>query len=146
VMNQAQRKQTRRSRLLLFLIPILLAVCLLACPLSYTFAVLSLARGQGVYASPQAGVAALAQKNHPTYPNLEILNAGPIRLDGSSAHIWYITWRACLAANTLGDRPDCLGGGNYYIHARDGWIFVGEGYFPELLGFFMQILGLSAPE
>jgi len=97
-----------------------------------------------LYATPQDGVAALAKIHLPDHPYLEIGQAGPNAFDGSSVHIWYVHWRAYktrASQNLLG--RDCTGGGNYYLHGEGGWVYMPEGYFPEIVGFWMKALGMA---
>jgi hypothetical protein len=121
----------------------LILVLLIACSLLYTYAALSIASRQGVYATPQEGVAARAKQYLPDYPDLQINSARPNAHDGSSPHIWYVIWRVCRETSTKD--PDCTGGGNFYLHTRTGWVYMSEGYFPEFVGFWMKPLGLAAP-
>lgn len=35
--------------------------------------------------------------------------------------------------------------GNFYLNVREGWVMMPEGFFPELVGFWMKVLGLAGP-
>jgi hypothetical protein len=121
----------------------LILVILIAGSLVYTYGILSVASREGVFATPQEGVAARAKQYFPDYPDLQIDFSGPNAPDGSSPHIWFVIWRTCRETST--GKPECIGGGNYFLHARAGWVYLGEGYFPEFVGFWMKPLGLAAP-
>ena len=133
----------KRSRCLLTAILLILLLVPL-CGVVYPLSAMLLSRRNGVYATPQEVIASQAKESFPGYPDLDIQRAGPNAHDGSNPHIWYIIWRACREDPAQAGQRDCQGGGSYVLHATDGWFWMGEGYLPELAGFWMKILGLAA--
>jgi hypothetical protein len=121
----------------------------------YTINALGWARGEGVYDTPQQGVIARANRWYCGVEKIDIEQAATNSFDGSNPHIWYVIWRV-TAKNRAPCDPDnpgpplahgksSEGGGNYYLNTREGWVYMPEGRFPELIGFWMKVLGLAGP-
>jgi len=121
----------------------------------YTVRTLDWARGEGVYLTVQEGVSSRAYRYYCGVKKVEIEQAATNSFDGSNPHIWYVIWRvyADHRAPCTADKPGAPlahnlayeGGGNYYLNARDGWVYMPEGRFPDLVGFWMKVLGLAGP-
>ena len=80
----------------------------------------------------------------------QIIYAGTNSFDGSEPQVWYVI--ACVWGGTRSDgspvgsaRHDYDQPGVFFVAARDGWVRVGEEYFPEVLGFWMRFYGLAGP-
>jgi len=42
-----------------------------------------------------------------------------------------------------GNDLDYYQSGSYYIHVKEGWVFVGEGAFPEFIGWVMELYNME---
>lgn len=120
----------------------------------YTIVALNWARREGVYETPQQGVISRANRWYCGVEKVDIEQAATNSFDGSNPHIWYIIWQV-HARNRVPCDPNNPGpslyhgtyenAGNFYINARDGWVMMPEGLLPELVGFWMKVLGLAGP-
>ncbi|MBN2148936.1 MAG: hypothetical protein JW726_16225 [Anaerolineales bacterium] len=75
-------------------------------------------------------------------------HAGPNRGDGSQPHVWFGTATVTFDRVPEGWHTNQYATGNFYIHVRDGWVFVGESTFPEFIGWVMELYhmeGVSSP-
>ncbi|MCL4561589.1 MAG: hypothetical protein M1281_13375 [Chloroflexi bacterium] len=111
----------------------------------YTVTNLERARKNGVYASPEAGIRAIIAKSYLGIQKIEIEHAGTNSFDGSNPHVGFAiarVWADRRSDGTLlpvsGDFP-----GSFFLQMKDGWVHVGEGYFPEFIGFWMKIFGMA---
>ncbi len=111
--------------------------CLVA-PLVWTVGQLTLAKADGIYATPEEAMTARIMKYSGGYEieRIDILFAKPNR-DGRLPHVWFV------GANAYGEfRRDgkstapkgYYGVGSYFVKVADGWVQVSEGAFPELMG------------
>lgn len=143
-----------RRRLLGIALAVALGMALLcaAGQALYTVVVLQWARGQGVYETPQQGVVARANRYYCGVEKVDIQHATTNSFDGSNPHIWYVIWQV-HARNRAPCDPAHPGpalyhgsyenAGSFYLNARDGWVMMPEGFYPELVGFWMRALGLA---
>jgi hypothetical protein len=93
---------------------------------------------------------ALVARNYIEPRKVEIIYAGTNSFDGSSPHVWYVI--ACVWGGKRADgspvgskRHDYDQPGHFFLHTKDGWVFVPEGAFPEFMGFWMKVYGLAGP-
>jgi hypothetical protein len=122
--------------------------------LFYPIAALAYARSNGVYRSPQEGVAANASRWYCGFERVEIDQATTNSFDESNPHIWYVIYRVYASSHPPCD-PIHPGsallygtyerGGTYYLDMHDGWVMMGEGYFPEYIGAWMKVMGQAGP-
>ncbi len=117
---------------------------------AYTTSVLRLARTEGTFATAEEGMNALIAKGYVHPSDTQIIYAGTNSFDGSQPHVWYVI--ACVWGGTRADgspvgsaRHPYDQPGTFFLDTRDGWVHVGEGYFPEVLGFWMKFYGLAGP-
>jgi hypothetical protein len=111
----------------------------------YTTSTLNEARKDGVYPSAKEGMQALVEKGYVGIHELEI-NASVNAHDGSNPHVWFAVAKVKadhrIDGSALGksgyDFP-----GVYFLHVKDGWVYVGEGSFPEVVGFWMKVFNLA---
>jgi len=119
----------------------------------YTTVQLNNARVKGVYAAPELGMLALAEKYYTTDREVKILYAGTNSFDGSNPHVWYVIAevRATARADGLELGPNgCDAPGSFFLQTKEGWVHVPEGAFPTFMGFWMKVFdwageGKSAP-
>jgi hypothetical protein len=122
--------------------------------LLYPIAALANARSKGVFLTPQEGVAAIASRWYCGFERVEFEHEPTDTFDKSNPHIYYVIYRV-YAKNLPPCDPTHPGpalhygtyerGGNYYLNMRDGWVMMGEGYFPEYVGAWMKVFGLAGP-
>ena len=81
-----------------------------------------------------------------------IIHAGTNSFDGSDPHIWYVI--ACVWGGHRADDglPTGHGGrhaydqpGLFFVETRKGWVYMSEGLFPTVVGFWMKVFGLAGP-
>ena len=131
-------------------LPLMCIIFTLFLSWSYTTGVLRLARSQGVYTSAEEGMRTITDRAYRHPYDLQIIYAGTNSFDGSVPNVWYVL--ACVWADHRADgatvgtpRHGYDQNGLFFLAARDGWVQVGEGYFPEVLGFWMRFYGLAGP-
>lgn len=110
----------------------------------YTYAQLANARAKGVYATPEEGMLAMAEKYYTADRDVKILYAGTNSFDGSKPHIWYVIAEVRASARVDGSElghNGCDAPGSFFLQAREGWVHVPEGAFPGFMGFWMKVFG-----
>lgn len=126
------------------LIVVGLVIAFVAFAWIYTSAQLASARAKGVYATPEEGMQAMAEKYYSADRSVKILYAGTNSFDGSKPYIWYV-----IAEIRAGSRSDgselghngCDAPGSFFIQTKEGWVHVPEGAFPGFIGFWMKVFG-----
>jgi hypothetical protein len=111
----------------------------------YTTRTLDRARTFGVYPSAKEGMQALVEKGYVGIHEV-VIHASTNSFDGSNPHIWFATARVSADKRADGSSLGQSGydfPGVFFLHAKDGWVFVGEGYFPEIVGFWMKVFDLA---
>jgi len=108
------------------------------------------ARAAGVFSSAEDGMRAIVARAYVQPGEIEIVYAGTNSFDGSNPHVWYViacVWGGQRADGSpvgtekhVYDQP-----GLFYLNTKEGWVFMPEGAFPELLGFWMKVYGLAGP-
>jgi hypothetical protein len=107
----------------------------------YAASQLALAKNEGIYPTVEEAVIA---NNSQGYGGarviaIEDVHAGPNRHDGVQPHVWFGGAKVYLDRVPEGGRRDWYLAGSYYIHVKEGWVFVGEGAFPEFIGWVMEL-------
>jgi hypothetical protein len=73
---------------------------------------------------------------------IQMVSAGPNARDGSLPHVWFAG--AYIRFNPpRRDDGRSESWGSFYIRVEDGWVHVGEGAFPQLIGRLMEIYRLE---
>jgi hypothetical protein len=120
----------------------------------YTIAALERARSRGVYETPQQGVIALANRSFCGVERVEIEQAATNSFDGSNPHVWFVLYRVYARSHTPCDpahpgpamyHQTYENGGVFYLNVKDGWVWVPEEAFPEVIGNWMKKLDLAGP-
>jgi hypothetical protein len=104
----------------------------------------------GVFPSAEEGMLSLVSQGYARPWEAEIVYAGPNSFDGSSPHVWYViacVWAAKHAdGSSVGNESRNYDApGSFFLNTKDGWVHVPEGWFPEVLGFWMSLYGISGP-
>ena len=129
-------------------VPLTFIVMVLFWTWTYTITALRWARMQGTYASAEDGMLAIIGRSYVKPDAVQIIYAGTNSFDGSDPNVWYVI--ACVWGGTRADGSP-VGSqkhaydqpGTFFLATKDGWVFVPEGLFPEVLGFWMRIYGLA---
>jgi hypothetical protein len=132
--------------LILLMIPLLCAADVFL----YSTTQLAIARSQGVYASPQAAMLARIEENYRGIQKATIFHAGPNFPNGKLPHVWYVSARVYADRRSDGKalgngKSDFDFPGSYFIKMKDGWVYIPESAFPELIGRVMEALGMTGP-
>jgi len=115
----------------------------------YTSIQLSVARSKGVYASPEQGMLAMADKYYTADKKVKIVYAGTNSLDGRNPHVWYVIAEVRASARSDGselghDGNGCDAPGSFFLQTKDGsWVHVSEGAFPTYMGFWMKVFDMA---
>jgi hypothetical protein len=117
---------------------------------SYTSVVLGMTRQEGIYPSAEDGMRAVIASAYVRPDDVQIIYAGTNSFDGSNPNVWYViacVWGGKRAdGSPVGTRKHVYDQpGTFFLATKDGWVHVGEGYFPEVLGFWMRVYGLAGP-
>jgi hypothetical protein len=116
----------------------------------YTAVALRLAQAGGVYATAEEGMRSRIARGYIEPEKSQIIYAGTNSFDGSSPHVWYVI--ACVwgghradgtptgSARHAYDQP-----GFFFLHTKDGWVFISEGAFPGFIGYWMKVFGMAGP-
>jgi hypothetical protein len=116
-----------------------------ACSWAYASSQLALAKNEGIYASPEEAIIA---KNSQGWGGakvvkLENVHAGPNNHSGKQPHIWFGFADVYLDKVPEGWDRTHYTSGTFYVHVRDGWVYMGEGTFPEFVGWVMELYNLE---
>jgi hypothetical protein len=116
------------------------------CSWFYTTVQLNIARSKGVYESAEQGMLAHVDKYYPADRDVKVLYAGTNSFDGSKPYLWYVIAEIHAAARADGSemgRNSCDAPGSFFLHTKEGWVFVPEGAFPTFIGFWMNVFGMA---
>ena len=107
----------------------------------YAASQLALAKNDGVYPTVEEAVIAINSRGWggAKVIRIENVHAEPNRFDGSQPHVWFGGATVQFDRIPQGGHRDWELAGSFYIHIRDGWVFVPEGAFPELIGSVMEL-------
>ncbi len=112
---------------------------------AYAASQLALAKSSGVYPTVEEAVIG---HNSTGWGGANVVSitdvrAGPNRHDGSQPHVWFGSATILLDRIPTGYHRSTFHGGSFYIHTREGWVFVGEGAFPEFIGWVMALYNME---
>jgi hypothetical protein len=140
-------RQSPALRLALVLL-LWLAVALPVASWAYTRSQLSRAEARGIYDSPEEGMRSRIEAYYAGIEHIDILYAGTNSFDGSQPHVWYVIAEVHAASradsSSLGPR-DCDAPGHFFLQTKKGWVFVPEGAFPRIVGFWMNLYDMAGP-
>jgi hypothetical protein len=94
------------SALFISLIGLGILIVIVVFSWGYTSIQLSAARSKGVYASPEQGMLAMADRYYTADKTVKIVYAGTNSFDGSNPHVWYVI----AEANGLSKDTDLVSG------------------------------------
>jgi len=123
---------------------------ILFCSWIYTTSQLRDAREDGIYSSAEEGMRDRIAKSYVEPERYQIISAGTNSFDGRYPHVWYVI--ACVRGGhrvdgspTGSKKHDYDQPGSFFLNTKDGWVYMPEGAFPELIGFWMDVFGLAGP-
>ena len=132
-----------RKRVLLSVAIVAMVVCVpLAITGVYSAGQLRALKVQAVYANPEDGMRTLIASGYSGVNKVEIVHIGREMFDD----LWYV--EAHVWAESRSDGKGFCGRaydnpGSFFLHVEDGWVFVPEGKFPEIIAFGKWLFGLS---
>jgi hypothetical protein len=129
-----QGVQNMMKRFLLVLSTVaLLCACALTGTWLYTTNWLQHAQASyGVYQTPEEGMSALLWEGQYQIEATDIKYSGPSCFVVCSPHVWFV--------HVAGSGR---GGGEYFLHVKEGWVHVPENAFPDFVGLGMSLFGLA---
>jgi hypothetical protein len=115
---------------------------------SYTSIQLAHASARGVYDSAEEGMRSRLQEQYEGIEQIDVLYAGTNSFDGSRPHIWYVIAevraRSRADGSSLGENG-CDAPGSFFLQTKEGWVWMSEGWFPQSVGFWMDVFGMAGP-
>jgi hypothetical protein len=110
----------------------------------YAASQLALAKNDGIYPTVEEAVVGTNSQGFGGAEVIRIENvrAGPNRRD-AQPHVWFGGATVYMNRVPEGYTWDHYLAGSYYIHVREGWVFVGEGAFPEFIGWVMELYNME---
>lgn len=123
-------------------------VTLLIVGWGYTSAQLARASARGVYDSAEEGIRSRLEERYVGIERIDILYAGTNSFDGSRPQVWYVIAevraRSRADGSSLGENG-CDAPGSFFLQTEEGWVWVPEGAFPQIVGFWMDMFGMAGP-
>jgi hypothetical protein len=116
------------------------------CSWVYAASQLALAKYAGVYPTVEQ---AIIGNNSQGWGDAEVVRIEGVRAEPNSRtsqpHVWYGHAYVTLDKVPQGYEADdpYFSGGSYYIHVKEGWVLVGEGAFPEFIGWVMELYNME---
>lgn len=103
---------------------------------------------RGVYASAEEGMRAHIASDYRDIQKIEIEYAGVNAHSGKHPHVWFViakVWAGSRAdGSSLGNEEHTYDyPGSYFLQTPAGWVFMNEGAFPELVGWWLEVYGLA---
>ncbi len=112
---------------------------------AYAASQLAMAKSSGAY--PTVAEAVIGYNNtglgDAKVVSITNIKTSPNRRDGSQPYVWFGTATVKLDRVPTGLSRSSYFAGSFYIHTRAGWVFMGEGAFPEFIGWVMQLYNLE---
>jgi hypothetical protein len=109
----------------------------------YAASQLALAKNAGVYPTVEEAIIANSRGfGGAEVVRIENVRAGPNRRD-AQPHVWFGGATITMDRAPEGHDLDYYQSGSYYIHVKEGWVFVTEGAFPEFIGWVMELYNME---
>jgi hypothetical protein len=109
------------------------------CIWAYAASQLVLAKHAGVYPTVEEAILANSSGfGGAEVVRIENVHAGPNRRN-AQPHVWFGGATIIMDRVPEGHEWDTYQSGSFYIHVKDGWVSVGEGAFPEFIGWVMEL-------
>jgi hypothetical protein len=144
--REASREKSRRTpRLALIGIGVLaLFPLFFACSWIYAASQLALAKSAGIYPTVEE---AIVENNNQGWGSAKVIridniHAGPNRYN-AQPHVWFGGATVYLDRAPTGHNRTSYSSGSFYLRVRDGWVHIGEGAFPEFIGWVMELYNME---
>ncbi|HMN60993.1 MAG TPA: hypothetical protein PJ988_11545 [Anaerolinea sp.] len=110
------------------------------CSWAYAASQLALAKNAGVYPTVEQAILANSGQGFggAKVVRIEDVRAQPNTRD-ALPHVWFGGATVYLDRVPAGHTWDHYQTGSFYLHVKDGWVHVGEGAFPEFIGWVMEL-------
>ncbi len=120
----------------------------LVAPLVWTVGQLTLAKADGIYATPEEAMTTLLLNDSGDYEieQIDILGSEPNFRDGRLPHVWFVMVNIYAEYRSDGKSTAPRGyysGGSFFIKVEDGLVHVPEGAYPGVMGRVMAWYGLE---
>lgn len=132
----------RRKLLLITAIVILTVGVVLTTTWVYSAGQLRALEGQVVYETPEDGMRELIASYYSGVDKVEIVHADKEIFD----NLWFVeahVWAASRSDGKGFSGQDYDNPGWFFLRVQNGWVFVPEGKFPEIIAFGKWFFGLS---
>lgn len=115
------------------------------CSWVYAASQLALAKNRGIYTTVEESV---IQRNSQGWGGAQDVKVEDIRVsvnrhDGSQPHVWFGGARVYLDRVPKGYDKTYYSSGSYYLHVKEGWVYMPEGALPEFIGWVMELYGME---
>ena len=132
----------RKIIFIIFAVIILIVGAILISTWVYSTEQLQVRKGQEVYVTPEKGAQELIARYYSGVNKVEIVHAGQEIFED----LWFVETPVWASKRTDGkgfsnrdyDKP-----GWFFLHVENGWVFVPENKFPEIIAFGKWLYGLS---
>jgi hypothetical protein len=111
----------------------------------YAISQLALAKNEGIYATAEEAVIGINSQGWGGAKVVRLGNvrAGPNRGNDIQSHVWFGGATVYLDRVPQGFDRTQYSAGSFFIHVKEGWVYVSEGAFPEFIGWVMEFYGLE---
>jgi len=134
---------SRRRKLLLSVAIVVLVVGFILTSIGvYSGRQLRILRGQAVYATPEDGMQELIANHYSGVERVDLVHAS----ESIFADLWFVEAHVWATSRTDGKGFSSRGYDNpgwHFLRVQNGWVFVPESRFPEVVAFGKWLFGLS---
>ncbi len=115
------------------------------CSWIYAGSQLMLAKHEGIYASAEEGMIERNSQDRggAEVVSVEIVSASTNQHDGSQPHVWYVIADVTLDRAPEGWDRSSYSPGSFFVHVKEGWVYLAEGTFPDFIGWVMQLYNME---
>ncbi len=108
---------------------------------AYAASRIALAMNQGVYPTVEAALIGTYSLGYggAKVVSVENIQTGPNYRSGQMPFLWFGTATVKLDRIPRGSNRAYFWGGSYFMHTREGWVFMPESSFPEFVGWVMEL-------
>jgi hypothetical protein len=112
----------------------------------YALIQLNIARSKGIYETAEQGMLAYTEKYYSPDSKVDILLAGPNSFVGRQPYYWYVIAEVNGISRTDGSKlryNGCESIGLSYLQTKKGWVYIPDGAFPGIVGFWIKVFGMA---
>jgi hypothetical protein len=123
---------------------VVLVPLVFGCIWAYAASQLTLAKSKGIYPTIEEAV---ITKNSQFWGGAKVVRIENVWAEpnnkNAQSHVWFGGADVYLDRVPQGGRWDHYSSGSYFIHVREGWVYVPEGAFPEFIGWVMELYNME---